>query len=121
MVHRRVIPRGARLSQDPDRTLLCTLAGVYTPLGKVIIKQMCLPGFDKSRIITEHKFNIFKQECRYDVILGRDFLSKIGVNLKYDTSKVEWFGNTIPIVSLHQPSQVTAQVESYLPQMNNTR
>ena len=75
---------------------------------------MRLLGFDKSRIISEHEFNVFEQECRYNNILGGDFLSKIGMNLKYDTSEVEWFGNTIPIVPLYQPSQVTAQIKGYV-------
>ena len=40
------------------------------------------------------------------------------MNIKYDMNKVEWFSNTIPMASLHQPSQVAMQVESYLSQID---
>ena len=92
--------------------MLNTLAGVYAPLGRVTMKNMRLPAFDKNRIISEHEFHVFDANCQYDVILGGDFLSKVGMNLKYDTLEVEWFGNTIPMVSLQKPNQVANYVES---------
>ena len=116
-VHRRVLPQGARIDPDRSGTMLNTLAGVYAPLGRVTMKNMRLPAFDKNRIISEHEFHVFDANCQYDVILGGDFLSKVGMNLKYDTLEVEWFGNTIPMVSLQKPNQVASYVESYLSQM----
>ena len=58
-----------------------TLAGTYTPLGTVQMKGMRLPAVDKHRVIEEHQFHVFESNCRYDVILGGDFLEKIGMNL----------------------------------------
>ena len=45
-----------------------TLAGTYAPLGSVELKGMRLPAFDKNRIISEHDFMVFDQQCSYDMI-----------------------------------------------------
>ena len=35
--------------------------------------------------------------CRYDVILGADFLSKTGIEVKCSTGIIEWFDNELPL------------------------
>ena len=95
-----------------------TLASTYALLGSVDIKGMRLPAFDKNRIIAEHNFMVFDQQCNYDVILGGDFLRKIGMNLHYNDLTIEWLGNTAPIDSLNNPELVAREVESYLYQMD---
>ena len=69
--------------------LMNTLAGTYAPLGSVEIKGMRLPAFDKNRIIAEHDFMDFDQQCSYDIILGDDFLRKIGMNVHYNDLTIE--------------------------------
>ena len=39
-----------------------------------------LPKFDKTKRIHGVIAGIFDTPCKYDVILGRDFLTNIGVN-----------------------------------------
>ena len=117
MCHRRVLPRGANITQVGERTMMRTLAGIYAPLGTATIQGMRMPAFDKNRIVDEHDFHVFDEECGYDLILGGDFLKKVGINLKYDTLEVEWFGNTVPMESLQKPTQMAAYVDSYLAQM----
>ncbi len=34
---------------------------------------------------------------RYDVILGADFFSKTGIDVKYNTGTIEWFDNELPL------------------------
>ena len=58
----------------------------------------------------------FDSDCRYDVILGADFLDKIGMNLLYKTLQIEWLGNVMPMESI-KPNQIAAHVEAYLAQM----
>ena len=58
-----------------------TLAGTYRPQGTVRMDGIKLPAFDTHRVINEHEFHVFESDCRYDVILGSDFLKKIGMNL----------------------------------------
>ena len=95
-----------------------TLAGTCAPLGSVELKGMRLPAFDKNRIIAEHDFMVFDQQCSYDIILGGDFLRKIGMNLHYNNLTIEWLGNTAPMDSLNNPQLVAKEMESYLYQMD---
>ena len=83
MVKKNILPKGVRLDANGPRPLINTLAGTYTPLGSVSIKGLCLPAFDKNRIIDEHNVMVIDQPCNYDMILGGDFLRKIGMNLNY--------------------------------------
>ena len=76
-----------------------------------------LPAFDKHRVIEDHEFYVFDSECRYDIILGGDFLEKIGMNLLYKTLEIEWLGNVLPMETAQRPDQVAAHVEEYLSQL----
>ena len=89
MCHGRVLPNGVRLDQSQERNLMRTLAGVYAPRGTVRMQGIRLPVFYKHHMINEHKFHVFESECRYDVILGGDFLEKIGMNLLYKSLEME--------------------------------
>ena len=117
MCHRRVLPKGIRLDQPPVRSLMRTLAGTYAPQGTVRMSGMKLPAFDKHRVIDEHEFHVFESDCNYDVILGGDFLEKIGMNLLYKTLEIDWLGNVMPMETINKPDQVATHVEQYLSQI----
>ena len=117
MIHRKAIPKGTRLNQTQSRTLMNTLAGPYAPLGSATAKGMRIPAFDKNRVIDQHEFLVFDSPCNYDIILGGDFLRKVGMTLDYKDLKVEWLGNTIPMESLNSPKAVAAHVDAYLAQI----
>ena len=51
MCHRNVIPRGARNTEAPSRTLMNTLTGTYAPFGTVSMEGLRLPSFDKNKTI----------------------------------------------------------------------
>ena len=80
MCHKRVLPRGARVNQT-QKQMFNTLAGAYASQGSIEMRGMRMPAFDKNRIIDHHSFEVFDSDCKYDVILGGDFLRKIGMNL----------------------------------------
>ena len=117
MCHRRILPKGARINQPEVRSLMRTLAGTYSPQGTVRMGGIKLPAFDKHRVIENHEFHLFESDCRYDVILGGDFLEKIGMNLLYETLEIEWLGNLMPMETINKPDQVAAHVEQYLSQL----
>ena len=117
MCHRRVLPKGARIDQLRTRSLIRTLAGTYSPLGTVQMRGMHFPAFDKHRVIAEHHFHVFESDCRYDIILGGDFLEKIGMNLLYQSLEIEWLGNILPMETINKPDQVATHVEQYLAQV----
>ncbi len=55
-----------------------TLAGTYNSSAMVVMRNLRLPELDKNRTVEQHKALIFESEnCKYDVILGADFLTKL--------------------------------------------
>ena len=64
----------------------------------VVLRNLRLPELDKNRNVDQQKALIFDTDsCRYDVILGADFLSKTGIDVKYSTGNIEWFDNELPM------------------------
>ena len=63
----------------------------------VILRDLRLSELDKSRRIDQQKALVFDHECKYDVILGMDFLKKAGIDLKYSTGTIQWFENELPM------------------------
>ena len=45
----------------------------------------------------EQKALVFDSECRYDIILCTDFLSKAEIKINYGTGFMEWHENMIPL------------------------
>ena len=118
LIHRRVVPVGLQF-KSTCKQMFNTLAGAYASLGTVDVEGMRLPAFDKNRIINSHDFEVFDADCKYDVILGADFLSRIGMNLIYENLTIEWLGNIIPMETLDKNTSAMSQVESYLAQMDD--
>ena len=46
---------------------------------RIVHTQIHFPEFDNGRFEIEHKTFVFKGDCRYDVIWGGDFLTKVGM------------------------------------------
>ena len=65
------------------------------------LRDIKLPEFDKKRTVDELKALISKKDCRYDIILGADFLRKSGMNINYSNGTMEWFENIIQMQEPH--------------------
>ncbi len=79
-----------------------TLVGTYTSTEIVIMRNLRLPEFDKNRNVDQQKALVFQSEnCKYNVILGADWLTKVGIDVKYSTVTMEWFNNESPSRNLH--------------------
>jgi hypothetical protein len=66
------------------------------------MRNLRLPEFDKNRNVHQQQALVFQSEtCKYDVILGADFLTKTGIVVKYSTGTMEWFNNELPLQNPH--------------------
>jgi hypothetical protein len=66
------------------------------------MRNLRLPEFDKNRNVDQQKALVFQSEaCKYDVILGADFLTKTGIDIKYSTGTMEWFDSELPLRNSH--------------------
>jgi len=78
------------------------LAGSYIKSEMVTMRNLRLPELDKNRNIDQLKALVFESKtCKYDVILGADFLTKTGIDVKYSTNNIEWFNNELPLQNPH--------------------
>lgn len=76
------LPPDATVTLAPVK-MVNTLAGTMTTEGIITLKGMRLPEFNHDRVIEEHKLQKCSAPCKYDIILGVDFLKKMGIKLDY--------------------------------------
>jgi hypothetical protein len=60
----------------------------------VELKELVLPEFSKSSHVGSQAAYVFKGQCDYNVIFGRDFLRKIGMSQDYDQGTMMAFDIT---------------------------
>ena len=104
MINRTCLPRNFQKGEISNSRKISTLADSYTSSEMVELCNLRLPEpeLDKNRNVDQQKALIFDADsCRYDVILGADFLSKTGIDVKYSTGAIEWFDNELPLHDTH--------------------
>ena len=65
------------------------------------MKECKLPQFTSHRKF-DGVFHLFKKKKKdkYDAIIGRDLLKKIGINLLYSTGHIRWGDISVPMVPM---------------------
>ena len=74
-----------------------TLAEQMTVNTVVKLRDLRLPEFNGNMSIESHNALVFDTPCRYGIILGSDFLSKVGIKINYEDSVVEWYNSRFPL------------------------
>ena len=96
-INRRVLPRHCKPFQVKKAKKINTINGSNLCNEMVILCDIQLPEFDKSRRVNEQKAIVFDHNTRYDIILGTDFSAKTGIDIKYSTKSIQWFKNELPM------------------------
>ncbi len=66
------------------------------------MRNLRLPELDKNRNVEQQKNLIFESDtCKYDVILGADFLAETEIYVKYSIGTIQLFKNELPLCSPH--------------------
>ena len=97
MMHKRCLPRGAVLRRIEESKAFNTVVGVLKMQQVAYLHDISLPEFDKTKRIDEQQAYIFDQNCKYDIILGRDFLRKAGIVLNFSDNTMNWLGTFLPM------------------------
>ncbi len=83
MINRKCLPRKCQMCKISNSRKISTLAGSYTSSEMVVLHDLRLPDLDKNCNKDQQKSFIFEADsCKYDVILGAEFLSKTGIDAK---------------------------------------
>jgi hypothetical protein len=97
LINKKCLPRDCKPCKISSSRIVSTLAGTYTSTETVIMHNLRLPESDKNRNVDQQKALIFQSEtCKYNIILGADFFTKVGIDVKYSTGTMEWFNNELP-------------------------
>jgi hypothetical protein len=106
LINKKCLSRHCKPCKISSSRKLNTLAGTYTSAEMVIIRNLRLPEFNKNRNVDQQKALVFQSETyKYDVILGADFLTKTGIDVKYSTGIMEKVRQLVAIVRSSPPSR----------------
>ena len=76
---------------------------MFTSNLVVDLESIAFPEFMKNRTCDKVEDCLLQQACRYDVIFGRDALSKFGIKLDFDQHQLDMEGASL---SMHRfPAQ----------------
>ena len=73
-----------------------TTMGVTTGGSAITLEQMILPEFSRTRrIMKPLEVRLFDSPSRYDIIIGRDLLSLLGIKLDFEKGVTTWQDSTV--------------------------
>ena len=104
-INQRVLPRGT-IGKRVASITGSTMAGEFTSAMEVDLKDIVLPEFYRLRTVDEIQAHVFKANCRYDIILGRDTLRKIGLVTDFEQNIMTWDDTVVTMKPF--PNRVSA-------------
>ena len=66
------------------------------------MRNLKLSELGKNCVINQEKALVLDGDCKYDDILGADFLSKSDIDIKCSAGIIEWFDNELPMCYPHE-------------------
>jgi len=97
LINKKCLPKNCKTKISKSR-MVTTLAGPYNTSEMVVMRNLRLPELDKNHNVDQQRALVFESKtCKYYVILGADFLTKTGTDVKYSTCTIEWFENELPL------------------------
>ena len=130
-IARSALPTAWKLQKFDSPYRVMTNNGVATHEHKVSIQTLVLPELNSTVDIHDVDFFIYEasESPSYDMIIGRDIMDKLGIDLKFSTNTIEWDRCSIPFTPRNEtvdrpdqypsnnPNQLSSEVEvhSHLP------
>ena len=75
-----------------------TAAGTFSTRGRTKVKFKFLELREQSLI--EWDMHVTPNDMHYDMIIGRDLLTELGIKLDFDNLCIEWKGSEVPMRSI---------------------
>ena len=88
------IVKHLRVKND-NRTVWATTAGNFETTGRAVV-DFKLPELQPHHVI--HKsVHVTNKPMRYDMIIGRDLLNELGIDIKFSNNSITWEHREIPM------------------------
>ena len=94
--NQKSLPRGAN-PRKVEGSACSTLAGNFGSNMEIDLEEIAFPEFFRNRRVGKLTAKVFTAECRYDAIIGRDFLHEIGLKMDFKDNKMSWDDCHVPM------------------------
>ena len=98
-INSKCLPKGATPSLLSQPLQGITAAGRLTANRAVHLRDLVLPEFSCSKKIDDQWAFVFDSDSHYDIVFGRDFLLKIGLDTCFSTKTANWMDHKLPMKS----------------------
>jgi hypothetical protein len=71
------------------------MAGTFTSNTQVTLNKLSLPEFHRKRSLLETTARVIHAPCCYDLILGRNIASRLGLIVDFKDHTMEWDGSIV--------------------------
>jgi hypothetical protein len=102
IINRRALPKNVNPTKMKVPMKTTTAAGVFQINEMVTIEQSILPEFTKQIKIQTLNAHIFDSpSCHYDIILGRDILNQLKIDILYSNKIIRWLDFEVAMKTKH--------------------
>ena len=102
LIHRSKLPPGC-VPTLVDTQTAHTAAGSFKFASVVILEDAHLPEFSRSLRIEKMVAYVFDAPCRYDMIVGRNWLNPNKFNILFSSKTMSWFDREVPMKQAKTP------------------
>ena len=86
----------------------------------MVLSNLSLPEFVDGRKITNLSAQVFDSEnCHYDIILGRDFMESIGLDIQFSTGSIKWLDTIVDMKHISMYDHIKKDITDIGIQANN--
>ena len=116
LVNKKCLPFGVVTLKGPSK-FTTTTNGTYKSCERVTLQNLKFPEFG-NRSIGDVQADLFDvPNCKYDIILGRTELRRMGMSFSFLYDTVTWLGRTIPMKTTYSldtiPDTLAIQEEEF--------
>ena len=102
LINGRTLPKGVVPIVSEKQQVTTTANGTVDTSRSVWLEEIRLPEFANNRCVKGVQAKIFDSPtCRYDVILGRDFLRAAGIKLCFSSNTMQWWDRIIDMKTVN--------------------
>ena len=103
LIHRSKLPRGVNPSKLGKKFSAQMTAGNFEVGYGVTLRDVHLPEFSNALKTDTWIAYVFDSPCRYDMIVGRDWLKPNKFDIRFSEGTMEWFGRSVPLKPENAP------------------